>query len=200
MYVHMQCLAVLLLPLVIFVSWWLSHLHKGCVYMCGCVLSLAVWLWLWKLNTSFLCSSHKDTHHLGLPNWKSNNQSKFILATLSFPFSYSVPSCLCPEPPCLPPGAVMCPPVTSKDSQESDFPTASCQLGPWEYDTPLDLSQALPWHFRVGATQIPPSLVPQSMQGHCPWHFKDQLCCWEACCPWESDCQHQWKLSKEAAL
>lgn len=75
----------------------------------------------------------------------------------------------------------------------------TCQLGPWESDPLLDCPQDWQWHFRVGTTQIPASLVPPYAWGHLPWHFKAQLCSWGACCPQNSCCQHQWKLSKEAA-
>lgn len=90
----------------------------------------------------------------------------------------------------------MCPPVTSKDSLESDFPTQCCQLGPGQSDPCLDLRQARQWPFSVGASQILALLVPQHAQGHCPWHSKTSSAPGEACCPPQSCCQHQWTLSR----
>lgn len=86
-------------------------------------------------------------------------------------------------------GAVIHPPVTSKDSLESDFPTECCQLGPWESDILLDLSQALQWHFRVGATQIPAPLVPVGRKDTACGISKTSSAPGEARCPQQSLCQ-----------
>lgn len=108
----------------------------------------------------------RHTYLLELPNWQNDNWSQFLLVTFHslFPSIHSLPISVLSHP--------------ASDQQQSYtllWPLRTHrnliflqtrQLGPWESDPLLDPSQDQQWHFRISATQIPASLVPQRAQGH----------------------------------
>lgn len=192
--------SVVLLLLVRFMNSELRHIHKGCVWVCAHVcFPLMYECGCWHERPP-LCVVLKTCIPLELPNWgKYFNWSQFLPVTFHSLFSplHTLPI------------SVLSHPASDQEqsytllwplrTQRNLIFLQTRQLGPWESDPLLDLSQNQQWHFRVGATQILASLVPKVHKETSHGISETGPATGEACCSQKLCCQHQWKLSKEAA-